>query len=119
MTNRGLAVLGDRLFLATLDMHLIALDARSGNIIWDVEQDDYRKGISNTHAPLAIDDKIIVGVTAGECALTGFVDAFDAATGKKLWRTYTTPQPGDPNRKTWEPESAAGRTCRCSTPTAR
>lgn len=107
MTNRGLAVLGDRLFLATLDMHLIALDAKSGNIIWDIEQDDYRKGISNTHAPLAIDGKIIVGVTAGECALTGFVDAFDAATGKKLWRTYTTPQAGDPNRKTWEPESAA------------
>ncbi|HEX4950364.1 MAG TPA: PQQ-dependent dehydrogenase, methanol/ethanol family [Blastocatellia bacterium] len=107
MTNRGLAVLGDRLFLATLDMHLIALDAKSGNIIWDVEQDDYRKGLSNTHAPLAIDGKIIVGVTAGECALTGYVDAFDAATGKKLWRTFTTPQPGDPNRKTWEPESAA------------
>ncbi|HMX29505.1 MAG TPA: PQQ-dependent dehydrogenase, methanol/ethanol family, partial [Blastocatellia bacterium] len=107
MTNRGVAVLGDRVFLATLDMHLIALDAKSGNVIWDVEQDDYRKGISNTHAPLAIDGKIIVGVTAGECALTGFVDAFDAATGKKLWRTYTTPQPGDPNRKTWIPESAA------------
>jgi PQQ-dependent dehydrogenase (methanol/ethanol family) len=107
MTNRGLAVLGDRIFLATLDMHLIALDARSGNVIWDVEQDDYRKGFSNTHAPLAIDGKIIVGVTAGECALTGFVDAFDAATGKRLWRTYTTPQAGDPNRKTWEPESAA------------
>ena len=56
---------------------------------------------------MAIDGKIIVGVTAGECALTGFVDAFDAATGKKLWRTYTTPQAGDPNRKTWVPESAA------------
>lgn len=107
MTNRGLAVLGDRLYLATLDMHLVALDAKSGNIIWDVETDDYRKGFSNTHAPLAIDGKIIIGVTAGECALTGYVDAFDAATGKKLWRTYTTPQKGDPNRKTWEPESAA------------
>ncbi|MEY4166610.1 MAG: hypothetical protein RIR52_434 [Acidobacteriota bacterium] len=107
MTNRGLAVLGDRLFLATLDMHLIAFDARSGNIIWDVVQDDYRKGISNTHAPLAIDGKIIVGVTAGECALTGFIDAFDAATGRKLWRTHTIPQPGDPNRRTWIPESSA------------
>lgn len=107
MTNRGLAVLGDRLYLATLDMHLVALDARSGNVIWDVEVDDYRKGLSNTHAPLAIDGKIILGVTAGECALTGYVDAFDAASGKKLWRTYTTPQAGDPNRKTWEPESAA------------
>lgn len=107
MTNRGVAVLGDRIYLATLDMHLVALNAKSGNVIWDVEQDDYRKGFSNTHAPLAIDGKIIVGVTAGECALTGFIDAFDAATGKKLWRTFTTPQKGDPNRKTWVPETAA------------
>ena len=107
MTNRGLAVLGDRLYMATLDMHLVALNAKSGNVIWDIETDDYRKGLSNTHAPLAIDGKIIIGVTAGECALTGYVDAYDAATGKQLWRTYTTPQPGDPNRRTWEPETAA------------
>ncbi|MFN0124364.1 MAG: PQQ-binding-like beta-propeller repeat protein [Blastocatellia bacterium] len=107
MTNRGFAILGDRLYMATLDMHLVALDARSGNVIFDVEVDDYKKGLSITHAPLAIDGKIIVGVTAGECALTGFVDAFDAATGKKLWRTWALPQPGDPNRKTWIPESAA------------
>ena len=107
MTNRGVAVLGDRVYLATLDMHLVALDAKSGNVIFDVEVDDYKKGLSITHAPLAIDGKIIVGVTAGECALTGWVDAFDAATGKKLWRTHTTPQPGDPNRKTWEPETSA------------
>lgn len=108
MTNRGLAVLGDRLYLATLDMRLVAFDAKSGNVIFDVEVDDYKKGFSITHAPLAIDGKIIVGVTSGECALTGFVDAYDAATGKRLWRTHTIPQPGDPNRKTWEPESAAG-----------
>jgi alcohol dehydrogenase (cytochrome c) len=107
MTNRGFAVLGDRLYMATLDTHLVALDAKSGNVIWDVAVDDYKKGFSITHAPLAIDGKIIVGVTAGECALTGFVDAYDAKTGKKLWRTYSTPQPGDPNRKTWEPESSA------------
>ena len=107
MTNRGMAVLGDRLFLATLDTHLVALDAKSGNVIFDVEVDDYKKGFSITHAPLAIDGKIIVGVTSGECALTGFVDAYDAATGKRLWRTHSTPQPGDQNRKTWSPESAA------------
>jgi alcohol dehydrogenase (cytochrome c) len=68
-----------------------------------VEVDDYRKGYSITHAPLAIDGKIIVGVTSGECALTGFVDAYDAATGKRLWRVHSTPQPGDPARKTWQP----------------
>lgn len=107
MTNRGFALLGDRLYMATLDTHLVALDAKSGNVIWDIAVDDYRKGFSITHAPLAIDGKIIVGVTSGECALAGFVDAYDAKTGKRLWRTYSTPQPGDPNRKTWQPESSA------------
>ena len=107
MTNRGFAMLGDRLYMATLDMHLVALDAKSGNVLWDIQVDDYQKGLSITHAPLAIDGKIIVGVTSGECALTGFVDAYDAATGRRLWRTYSIPQPGDPNRKTWQPEKSA------------
>lgn len=107
MTNRGVAILGDRVYMATLDTRLVALDAKSGNVVWDVEVDDYKKGFSITHAPLAIDGKIIVGVTSGECALTGFVDAYDAATGKRLWRVYTTPQPGDPARKTWQPEKSA------------
>jgi len=107
MTNRGVAILGDRLYMATLDTRLVALDAKSGNVVWDVEVDDYKKGFSITHAPLAIDGKIIVGVTSGECALTGFVDAYDAATGKRLWRVYSTPQPGDPARKTWQPEKSA------------
>ena len=107
MTNRGFAVLGDRLYMATLDAHLVALDAKSGNVIFDVEVDDYRKGFYITHAPLAIGGKIIVGVTAGECALTGFVDAFDAATGRKLWRTWTIAQEGDPARKaSWSGNSA-------------
>lgn len=107
MTNRGFALLGDRLYMATLDTRLVALDAKSGNVIWDVEVGDYQKGYSITHAPLAIDGKIIVGVTSGECALTGWVDAYDARTGKRLWRTHSTPQPGDPNRKTWSPETSA------------
>ena len=107
MTNRGFALLGDRLYMGTLDTRLVALDAKSGNVIWDVEVDDYKKGFSITHAPLAIDGKIIVGVTSGECALTGWVDAYDANTGKRLWRTRSTPQPGDPNRKTWSPETSA------------
>ena len=107
MTNRGVAVYGDRLYMATLDTRLVALDAKTGNVIWDVEVDDYRKGFSITHAPLVAGGKVFVGVTSGECALTGFLDAYDAATGKKLWRTHTTPQPGDPNRKTWDPETTA------------
>jgi alcohol dehydrogenase (cytochrome c) len=107
MTNRGFAMLGDRLYLATLDTHLVALDAKSGNVLWDIAVDDYKKGFSITHAPLAIDGKIIVGVTSGECGLGGFVDAYDAATGRRLWRTHAIAQPGDPNRKTWQPENSA------------
>ncbi|MBI4907800.1 MAG: PQQ-dependent dehydrogenase, methanol/ethanol family [Acidobacteria bacterium] len=106
MTNRGVAVLGDRVYLATLDARLVALNAKSGGVIFDVEVEDYRKGFSITHAPLAIDGKILVGITAGECALTGFVDAYDAATGKRLWRTHTVAQPGDPNTASWGGDSA-------------
>jgi alcohol dehydrogenase (cytochrome c) len=107
MTNRGLAVLGDRLFMGTLDAHLVSLDAKTGSVIWDVPVEDYQKGFSITLAPLAIDGKIIVGITAGECALTGFVDAYDAATGKRLWRHRTIAQKGDPNRSTWPNDKAA------------
>jgi alcohol dehydrogenase (cytochrome c) len=106
MTNRGFAMLGDRLFLGTLDAHLVALDAKTGNRIWDVPVEDYKTGVSITHAPLAIDGKIIVGITAGECALTGFVDAYDAATGRKLWRVNSMPAKGDPARATWAGNSA-------------
>jgi PQQ-dependent dehydrogenase (methanol/ethanol family) len=106
MTNRGFAILGDRLFMATLDTHLVSLDAKTGSVIWDVPVDDYKKGFSITHAPLAIDGKIIVGVTSGECGLQGFVDGYDAATGKKLWRYWSIAQPGDPARATWAGNSA-------------
>jgi len=106
MTNRGVAILGDRVYMATLDAHLVALDAKTGSLLWDVPVDDYQKGYSITHAPLAIDGKIIVGATSGECALAGFLDAYDAANGAKLWRFWTTPQKGDPARRTWEGDSA-------------
>jgi PQQ-dependent dehydrogenase (methanol/ethanol family) len=106
-TNRGLAILGDRLFLGTLDSHLVALDAKTGSVIWDVAVEDHQKGFSITHAPLALDGKIIIGITAGECALTGFVDAYDAASGKLLWRHRTIAQKGDPNRASWPNDKAA------------
>jgi alcohol dehydrogenase (cytochrome c) len=107
MTNRGFAILGDRLYMATLDAHLLALDAKTGSVIWDTAVADYSQGFSITLAPLALDDKVVVGITAGECALAGFVDAYDAATGKKLWRTYSTAQKGDPARASWFPENSA------------
>ncbi len=107
MTNRGFAILGDRLYLATLDAHLVALDAKTGNVVWDQAVADYKQGYSMTLAPLAIDGKIVVGITAGECALVGFVDAYDASSGSRLWRTYSIAQPGDPARATWSPEKTA------------
>ncbi|HVW83253.1 MAG TPA: PQQ-binding-like beta-propeller repeat protein, partial [Bryobacteraceae bacterium] len=105
-TNRGFAILGDRLYLGTLDAHLVALQAKTGRVIFDVPVDDYKKGFSITHAPLVVGDKVIVGVTAGECALYGFIDAYDAATGKRLWRVHSVAQSGDPARQTWSGKSA-------------
>ncbi len=105
-TNRGFAILADRLYMSTLDAHLVALDAKSGRVVFDVAVDDYKKGFSITHAPLVVGDKIIVGVTAGECALYGFLDAYDAKTGKRLWRTFSIAQPGDPARASWAGDSA-------------
>ena len=97
--NRGLAILGARLFMNTLDMHLIALDARSGRELWKTEIHDYTEsgGYAATGAPLAVKDKVIVGMAGGEHPVSGFLDAYDAATGKRLWRFNTIPQPGEPN----------------------
>ena len=103
--NRGLAILGDRLYMGTLDSHLIALDAKTGALIWDVEVADYRAGYSITVAPLAVKDKVIVGIAGGEFGIRGFLDAYDAKTGKRVWRFYTVPGPGEPGNETWEGES--------------
>jgi alcohol dehydrogenase (cytochrome c) len=103
--NRGLAILGDKVFLGTLDAHVIALDARTGNVIWDVSAVDYRDGYSFTLAPLAVKSLIILGVSGGEYGIRGFIDAYDADTGQRKWRFYTVPGPGEPGHETWEGDS--------------
>jgi alcohol dehydrogenase (cytochrome c) len=105
--NRGLAILGNRLYMNTLDMHLIAIDARTGRELWKTEIYDYLAdgGYAATGAPLAIKDKIIVGMAGGEHPGSGFLDAYDAITGKKVWRFHTIPQPGEPNFGTWAGDS--------------
>lgn len=103
--NRGLAILGDRLFLGTVDGFLVALDARTGSVIWEVEVADRRTGHSLTAAPLALKDKIITGVAGGEYGIRGFLDAYDPQTGRRLWRFYTIPGPGEPGHETWEGDS--------------
>ena len=103
--NRGLAMLGDRLFMGTVDAHLAALDRKTGNLIWDVVVADYTKGYSITVAPLAVKNKVIVGISGGEYGIRGFLDAYDQASGKHLWRFYTVPGPGEPGHETWSGES--------------
>jgi alcohol dehydrogenase (cytochrome c) len=105
--NRGLAILGSSLFMNTLDMHLIALDAKSGRELWKTQMYDYTAsgGYAATGAPLVVKDKVIVGMAGGEHPISGFLDAYDAATGKRLWRFNTIPQPGEANFGTWAGDS--------------
>ena len=103
--NRGLAALGDKVFLATLDAHVLALDAKTGNVVWDVEAEDYRKGHIFTSAPLVVKDKVVVGVSGGEYGIRGFIDAYEAETGKRAWRFDTIPSPGEPGNETWAGDS--------------
>ncbi|MEO6437041.1 MAG: PQQ-binding-like beta-propeller repeat protein, partial [Tepidisphaeraceae bacterium] len=87
--NRGLAILGDTVYYGSTDAHLIALDARTGNLRWDVTLADYKVGYSSSGAPLAVKDKIITGMGGGEFGVRGFIDAYDAKTGKRAWRFKT------------------------------
>jgi alcohol dehydrogenase (cytochrome c) len=103
--NRGLAILGDKVFLGTLDAHVIALDTKTGNVIWDVVAADYRNGYSFTVAPLAVKNLVVIGVSGGEYGVRGFIDAYDATTGDRKWRFYTVPGPGEPGHETWEGDS--------------
>ena len=103
--NRGPAVFDDKVYVGTLDAHLIALDSLTGELVWDVEIADYTKGFSVTHAPLALNEMILVGVSGGEFGIRGFLDAYDAKTGKRMWRFYTVPGPGDPGHESWSGDS--------------
>lgn len=103
--NRGLAMLGGRLFMTTPDAHVLALDARNGKVLWDIPMADPKEGYGGTVAPLVIKDKVITGVSGGEFGIRGFVDAYDAATGKRSWRFYTVPATGEPGGDTWMADS--------------
>ncbi len=92
--NKGVAVLGKRVFLNTLDNNLIALDARSGRVLWEQNIADTMEGYTMTGAPLALDGKVIVGISGGEMGIRGFISAYDARDGHLLWRFDTIPGPG-------------------------
>ena len=103
--NRGVAVLGNRVFFGTLDAALVALDARTGLPLWETQVADTMLGYSLTMAPLVVKDKIVVGVAGGEHGIRGFLDAYDAATGKRVWRFNTVPGPGESGHETWKGDS--------------
>ena len=99
--NRGLAILGDTLFLAALDGNLVALDAKTGKEVWKTRVVDPALGYSLTMAPLVVKDKVILGPAGGEYGIRGFLAAFDARTGKEVWRFHTIPEPGEAGHETW------------------
>jgi alcohol dehydrogenase (cytochrome c) len=94
-TNRGVALYGDKVYMATSDANVVALDARSGEVIWEQPVADYRNGYYMTLAPLPAEGKILVGVSRG------FITALDAESGEELWKTYTIPGPGEFGNDTW------------------
>jgi alcohol dehydrogenase (cytochrome c) len=103
--NRGVAILGNRLFVGTLDAALIALDARNCAVLWQVQMADTMEGYELTSPPLVVKDLVIMGISGGEYAIRGFVDAYDAATGQRKWRFYTIPGPGEFGHDTWKGDS--------------
>jgi alcohol dehydrogenase (cytochrome c) len=94
--NRGLAILGNTLFMVTIDARLVAVDARDGKPLWRTAVAEPTDGYAMTMAPLVVKDKVIVGVAGGEYGIRGFIAAFDAVTGKEVWRFYTSRVPANP-----------------------
>ncbi len=103
--TRGLAIAGDKIIEATLDTHMIALDAKTGKEVWNVQVADPKEKYSFTHAPLVIKDKVIEGTAGGEFGIRGFIAAFDVNTGKEVWRFNTVAGPGEPGSETWAGDS--------------
>lgn len=101
--NRGVAILGDTLFMGTLDARLVAINAKTGRARWTAEVANYKAGYSLTMAPLIVKGKVLIGVGGGEYGIRGFIAAYSAQTGKEIWRFYTIPGPGEPGHETWEP----------------
>jgi len=105
MPNRGVAVMGQTVFVATIDSFLVALDANTGKQRWIVKVADYRDGYSMTGAPLALGNRVVVGVAGGEFGIRGFLAAFDLVDGRLLWKFHTVPGPGEAGHDTWTGDS--------------
>src|ERR1700722_18592973 len=102
--NRGVGVWRNRVYMETDNAHLLCLDVRSGNLIWDVAYANGNKNYGATSAPLVVKDKVLVGTSGGDDGVRGFLAAFDAQTGKLAWRLWTIPGPGEPGSSSWPGE---------------
>jgi alcohol dehydrogenase (cytochrome c) len=103
--NRGLAILGDTLFMGTIDAHIVAVDAKEGHQLWNTKVADPLAGYAITHAPLVVKDKVIVGTAGGEYGIRGFLAAYDVHTGKEVWRFNNIPGPGEKGHESWSADS--------------
>ena len=103
-TNRGVALWGDKVYVAGLDCRLVALDAKTGKVAWEAEVCDWTQGAYITSAPVAVNGKIMIGPSGGEFGVRGFLKAFDAETGKEDWTFWAVPAPGQPGSETWPKE---------------
>ncbi len=104
--NRGVAIYNDRVFMGTLDARLVALDAKTGKVLWNKEIADPELGYSETMAPTVANGKVLIGTNGGEYGIRGFVKAYDAANGDLLWTFYTTPEN---SVGVWATRDATGR----------
>jgi len=104
--NRGVAIHGDKVFMGTLDSKLVALDAKTGSLIWQTDIAEPELGYSETMAPTAVDGKILIGTNGGEYGIRGFVRAYDAETGKLLWNFHTIPED---STGVWATHDATGK----------
>jgi alcohol dehydrogenase (cytochrome c) len=105
--NRGVAVAEGKVFMVTLNAHIVALDAETGKKVWDQTYGDVRAGESATVAPLVVKDMVIVGSSGGEFGVRGHADAFKLETGERVWRCYMVPKPGEPGSETWPSDGEA------------
>ena len=103
--NRGVAIAGNRVFMATLDARLVALDRITGEVAWNVAIDDYKAGYSATSPPLVIGDLVVTGIAGGEYGARGFIDAYRVSDGERVWRRWSVPAAGEPGVETWAGDS--------------
>ena len=100
-TTRGVALYGDKVFLAANEAVLVALDARTGKEVWTADVAENQNGYYMSLAPLVAEGRVMIGTSGGELGIRGFIAAYDAETGRRIWKTYTVPEPGEPGSETW------------------